>query len=278
MAGVACGNLGRLEESEDHHRRAYEAAVAEGVTGESGEILGSLADILRKRGKLGEAYEAAVKAAAVDPKAVRMSLAVQALVLKEWGRFDEALALMGRYDQAGKVVIPALERRLRAVRALDTARLEAECGRAEDAWFHIQEAIGELDNDAKLGLKCHAAKSLVLAARGLADESRQVADEAEARLPEFEADPSTGRGVLYDLGMAAGIRGDYEQGEDCWNRYLELHPDPVYQPTALCHRGECRFQQGDTSNAKADFRTAVAMNIDSHYAGLARRRLREMPL
>src|SRR5262249_40221630 len=34
MAGVACGNLGRLEESEDHCRRAYDAAAALGDNAE----------------------------------------------------------------------------------------------------------------------------------------------------------------------------------------------------------------------------------------------------
>jgi tetratricopeptide (TPR) repeat protein len=38
IAGVAYGNLGRLEESEDHHRRAYDVAAAEGDTSEMGQI------------------------------------------------------------------------------------------------------------------------------------------------------------------------------------------------------------------------------------------------
>ena len=57
--------------------------------------------------------------------------------------------------------------------------------------------------------------------------------------------------------------GDHEKGENCWNRYLELSPDPVYRPTALYFRGECRRQRGDTSDAEADFREAVAMDIDT---------------
>jgi tetratricopeptide (TPR) repeat protein len=278
MAGVACGNLGHLEESEDHYRRAYDVAAAEGDTGEMGQILGSLADLQRKRGKLVEANEACQKAAAVDRRAVRMAIAVQSQILREWGRFDEALGLLRRHDESPNLVIPAHERRIRAVRALDLSRIEAECGRADDAWGHIQEAISELGKDPKLGLKCDAAASWVYAASGLADDSRRVAGQAGARLPDFEQDPSTCRGVLYDLGMAAWTRGDHEEGEDCWSRDLGLSPDPVHRPTPLYFRGECRRHRGDTSGAYADFCEAVAMNTDTHYTRLARRRLAEVSL
>jgi tetratricopeptide (TPR) repeat protein len=278
MAGVACGNLGRLDESEDHIRRAYDVAASEGDSGEMGQILGSLANAQRKRGKLVEANEACQKAAAVDPKAIRMALAVQSQILRDWGRFDDAIAILSRADAAPGLVIPAHERRVRAVRALELSRIEAECGQAGVAFAHIQKARNELASDAKLGLKCDAAAAWILAALGQFDESRELADQVQTRLADFERDPSTCRGALFDLGMAACARGDHEEGERCWSRYLELSPDPVYQPTALYFRGECRRHRGDTSGAQDDFRQAVAMNIDSHYARLARGRLREISL
>ena len=154
MAGVACGNLGRLEEAEHHYRRAYDVAAAEDDAGEMGQILGSLASVQAKRGNLAEANEACIKAAAVDPKAIRMAVAVQSQILRGWGRFDEALELLGRHDGGPKLVIPAHEHRIQAVRALDVSRIEAECGRPDDAWAHIQQAIEVLGNDAKLGLYC----------------------------------------------------------------------------------------------------------------------------
>jgi tetratricopeptide (TPR) repeat protein len=208
-----------------------------------------------------------------------MAIAVQCQVLREWGRFDEAIELLGRYGSRGKtLVIPALERRLLAVCALDMARIEAECGRADDAWHHIQEALAELGNDAKLGLKCRAASSWVLAARGLDSDSQRISDEAEANLAEFVQDPGTCRGVLYDLGMAACTRHDHAKGEAYWSHYLALSPDPVYRPTALYFRGECRWQMGDTTSARDDYRAAVAMEIDTHYSRLARRRLGQISL
>ena len=277
MAGVACGNLGRLEESEEHYHRAYELAAIDDEKSEMAEVLANLADIQRKRGKLAEANEACLKASAVHSKADRMAIAVQSQILREWGRFGEALAMLARPDNSTKVVIPALERRLQDVRALEMSRIEAEWGKADDARHHIEEAISVLGNDAKLGLKCDAAMSWVLAVGGLAEDSRDVAAEVEARLPDFERDPSTSRGVLYDLGMAAcaattrrvKIAGAATSG---------FSPDPVYHPTALYFRGECRRHLGKASDARADYRAAVEKNLNTHYAGLARRRLGELPL
>jgi tetratricopeptide (TPR) repeat protein len=276
MASIALGNLGRLEESEDHCREAYEVAVAEGKPKAIGEILGSLADIQRKRGKLAEAYEASRKAAEVDPEAQRISIAVQAMVLAQWGRFDEALAMLRQHDKLSPFAIPANERKIRAASALDQSRIEAEAGKADEAWAHIQQAIAELGNDPKLGLKCDAVASWIFAARGLVDDSRHVAAQVEERLPDFEADPSTVRGALYDLGLAAWTRGDYQEGAECWDRYLELDPDPVYRPTAHYIRGECRRLKGNRLGAIADYREALELEIDTHHARLARARLAEL--
>ena len=188
MAAVACGNLGRLEESEQHYRQAYDGAASAKNTPEMAQILGSLADCLRKRGKLIEANQTCIKAAALDPKGRRMSLVVQSEILREWGRYDEALATLARHKDAGQIVIPDLERRFGAVVSLDTARVEAECGRADAAWSHIQEALAVLRDDAKLGFKCEAASCWVLAVRGLTDDSRRVSSELEKRLTDFERD------------------------------------------------------------------------------------------
>lgn len=278
MAGVACGHLGRLGDAEEYERCAYAVAEADGDAGEMAEILGSLAGIQLRRGRLAEANEACIRAAAVHPKGVRMATAVQSQVLREWGRYDDALAVLRRHDEAPGLVIPYYERRIQAVSALDQSRIEAECGRADDAWAHIQAARAELRDDAKLGLLCEGALAWVYAARGLPDESRQAADRAEAELGEFARDPKTCRGVLFDLGMAAWTRSDHEEGIDCWTRYLDLGPDPVYRATALYVRGECRRGLGDDPAATADFRAAVAEDLDTHYSRLARRRLVAAPL
>jgi tetratricopeptide (TPR) repeat protein len=276
LAALACGNLGRLEDSEKHYHQAYEVAAAEKSNAHMAEILGCLAECLRKRGSLAEANEACLKAFALQPKGVRMARAVQAQTFRDWGRFDSALAAIASLDDTRKLVIPQMERRIIAVRALDSARIETEAGRANEAWPRIQEALAELSGDAKLSLKCDAAASWVLAARGLADESRRLADMLPTRLATFDADPSTQRGVLYDLGMAAAARSDYQAGIDCWTRYLALSPDPVNRPTANYQRGECHHKLGQLAEAREDYRSAAAMNLDTHYSALARRRLADL--
>jgi tetratricopeptide (TPR) repeat protein len=276
MAGLACGQLGRLEESEHHYREVYAIAAAKKDTPKMAEFLAILAGCLRKRGKLVEANEACIQAAALDPKGVPMSFIIRSLILKEWGRFDDALAMLERYKDADPNVIPQLESRVSAALSLDTARLEVECGKVDAARAHLEEAFAELRDDARLGLLCGAAESWILAARDLTDESQRRASEIESRLTAFAGDPSTCRAVLFDLGMAANERGDYHAGIDCWTRYLTLSPDPVYHPTAHYHRGECRRQLGRLAEARDDYQTAVALNLDTHYSRLARRQLGEI--
>jgi tetratricopeptide (TPR) repeat protein len=278
MAGVACGDLGRLKESERHIRLAYEIAAIDNDRPAMAEILAQLAECLYRQGKLVEADEAVARAAAMDRRAERMSLAVGAVILAGRGRYDDALAAMERFREGRPFTIPRDERRIRAVCSLDRARVEAQCGRTEDAWRHIHEALAELGNDAKLGLKCETVLSWVLAVRGDAGESQRLAASLEPRLAAFERDPSTCRGALYNLGMAAGARGDHAAGIDCWTRYLALNPHRVYRPDGLYHRGECHRHLGHLDDARADYEAAVAMNIDSHFSRLARRRLGELAL
>jgi tetratricopeptide (TPR) repeat protein len=278
MAGLACSNLGRLEWSEQHYRRAYKAAVVENNRPAMASILGSLAGCLYKRGKLAEADEACIRAAAMDPKAARISLAIQLQILHARGRYDEALAAIARLQETSPFAIPRNERRVRAAHALDTARMEADCGRADEAWRHVHEALAELANDAKFGFKCQATLSWLHAARGDADESRRLAVSLEPRLAAFERDPGTCREVLYDLARAAAVRGDHSAGIAYWTRYLALCPHPVHRPDALYHRGECQRHLGQLDEARADYQAAVALDIDTHFFRLARRRLGELAL
>ncbi len=278
MAGVACGNMVRLEESEGHFRQAYDLAAAEDNTPAMAQNLASLSNCLFEQGRLVEANETALKAAALDPKAARVSLSVQAQVLSIRGRYEEALAVYGRKRECEPLVIPASQRRIQAVSALDIARVEAKCGRLDAAWRRLEEARPVLCEDAKLGLKCESASCWLLAARGLTEESQRLAARVEARIAAFQEDPGTCRGAIYNLGMAACTRGDHDAGVNYWSCYLELSPHPVYQPTAFYYRGECLSQLGRLAEARDNYQAAVAMNIDTHDARLARRRLAEVGL
>jgi tetratricopeptide (TPR) repeat protein len=278
MAGLACSNLGRLEEAEQHYRRAYDVAAALNNQPAMAGILASLANCLCMLGKLTEASEFCARATTMDPEGGRMAVSIQAVIFVSWGRYDDALAAMERFREAAPRFGPWGERRVGAVCSLDCARMEAGCGRPDDAWRHIHEALAQLRDDAKLGLLCQAALSRVHAARGDADESQRLAASLEPGLAAFERDPGTCRSVLYDLGRAACARGDHPAGIDCWTRYLALRPHPVYQPDALYHRGECYRHLGRLDEARADYQAAVNLDIASHFSRLALQRLGELAL
>jgi tetratricopeptide (TPR) repeat protein len=278
MAGLACGNLGRLEWSEQYYRRAYKVAAAEKNQPAMADILGSLAGCLYRRGKLAEADEACIRATAKDPETARVALAIQSQIHHARGRYDDALAAVARLREATPFAIPRNDRRVRAAYSLDAARMEADCGRTDDAWRHVREALAELGSDAKLGFRCQAALSWVHAVRGDAGESQRLAARLESELAAFENDPGTCRAVLYDLAMAAAARGDHSAGIACWTRYLTLRPHPVYRPGALYHRGECYRHLGRLDDARGDYQAAVALTIDTHFARLARQRLGEVAL
>src|SRR5262249_40355908 len=150
-----------------------------------------LADVRRKRGKLTEAYDACAKAAALVPGGVRQALAAQNTVLYAWGRFDEALDAIRRFRAAPGFALPSDERKGQAAAALDMGRVEAEVGRAAGAGEHVQEAVRELGDDAKLGFACDSVAAWVFPLRGLPDDSRRISAQVEARLPEFEQDRNT---------------------------------------------------------------------------------------
>jgi tetratricopeptide (TPR) repeat protein len=278
MAGQACSNLGRLEEAEQHYRAAYDVAAALNNQPDMAAILATLAGNLCKRGKLAEASEACARATAMDPEGGRLAVAIQAEIFVSRGRYEDALAAMARHREAAPRFNPRGERRLGAARSLDVARIEAVCGRADDAWRHIHEAVAELSGDPRLGFKCQSTLAWVHAVRGDASESQRLAARLEAELAARERDPGICRYVLYDLAMAAGARGDHAAGVDCWTRYLALQPHPVYQPDALYHRGECCRHLGRLDEARADYQAAVNMDIASHFSRLALQRLGELAL
>jgi tetratricopeptide (TPR) repeat protein len=277
IAALACAELGRLDKAEEHFRRAYEMAAAVSNQAEIGQLLSSLAAIQLRRGKLAEAERACSQIDSKDPIAARTAITVRAQVLKHRGRFDEAMALLVQAQEVGTLTNPEQRRRVDASQALITARVAAECGRADEAWELVQEAVSELGSDAKFGLLCDSAAAWILAVRGLPDDSRRISDQVETRLHEFTQDPTSTAKVLFDLGMAAGTRGDHSQAEAFWSRLLDLATDPIVRPVAFYRRGECWRQRGDVSKARADFRAAVATEIDIHYAQLAARRLKELP-
>jgi tetratricopeptide (TPR) repeat protein len=276
MAGAACSTLGRLDEAEEHGNVALAMARAKGDQAREAECLVQLANYQKLRGRFSEAYEASTSAAKLSPEAPRQAFMVQADILRAWGRFDEALDALRQARQTTPHGTPAGERRSQAICCLSIAWLEAHMGRTEDAWQHLSEAVTELGSDFKLGLWCDATAAWVFALRGDVDRSAQIAGEVEARLPELAQDRRAQLNALIHLARAAFARGDYAEGVGCWERALELNPDPIERVSVLYYLGECHEHLHDSRAAEAAYREAIAMEIDSHNAQLARQRLAEL--
>src|SRR5579883_748407 len=91
MAGVAYGNIGKLEDAERHKRRAYELATETGEPHQVARCLAQLADVQRMRGNLAEAKRGCLDAASMSPAETRQANAVLSSVLRLEGRFEESL-------------------------------------------------------------------------------------------------------------------------------------------------------------------------------------------
>jgi TolA-binding protein len=95
-------------------------------------------------------------------------------------------------------------------------------------------------------------------------------------LPELAQDRRTQLNALAFLGRAAFARGDCEGGAGCWERVIELKPNPIERVSALYYLGECHEHLHDSHAAQTAYREAIAMAIDSHNAHRARQQLAEM--
>lgn len=278
FAGLGYGNLGRLEEAEEHKKIAMELAMLAGNQDRAAECMVSLADIMRKRGKIVEAMEACDHAAGMSLKARRIARTTQAECLRAWGRFDEAKEVLAQAQCAPTLFIPSMERRSQAVLSLGKAWLEAENDDPEKALEHLEEASIELANDSKLSLWCDATTAWVYASMGRHEEAVETMEHVEARSAEFAADRSTCLGSLSSLGRAAYLLGDFELSKTYWQQYLELHPDPVWQPKGLYYLGECHLHLGDIASALSSFERAVEMGFDTEHVTRSQRRLQEQAL
>jgi tetratricopeptide (TPR) repeat protein len=276
MAGACCNDQGRLDQAEAHKRAALELAEAEGEPKAISDGLSDVADMLRKRGKLAEALPAAERAANAAPGDCRHAKMVQYEILKALGRFDEARATLEEAARAKGLQIPAMERRSQAVFDLSRAWLLVEMNQPEPARQHLRLAQHELHDDARLSLWCTSAEAWIAAVEGHEDEFVRLAQETESALVNSANDRNTLTGAFSSLGRGACVIGDWERGLRYWNRYFDAKPDPVNRPRGLFHQGLCLEGLGRESEARASWREAADMGIDTHYARLAASKLRTL--
>jgi tetratricopeptide (TPR) repeat protein len=275
MAGVACSNLGRLEDAQQHHQRSYELALRQGDSAKIVDCLATLAEVHRLRGELDSAEALCVKAESLAPATARAAIMVHAIVLKTRGQIDEAVARMRHASQVGGLAMASNEQRIQAALKLRIAIYRAELGRVDEAWEELSAASAEIGSDPKLTVPCEAAWSFLLALRS---DREAAVRRTELVLKAFDERPDD-RSIQLDcldlMGRATLAAGEVELAQRYWERYLAIPPPPVGRPTGHYHLGECRWRLNDPAGAELEFHRAATMGIDSQHARLAQARLRE---
>lgn len=272
-AGIGYSSQGRLEEAEQHLQEAFIEARRAGMTELAASILAQLAGIRMNRGRIAEAVEAAERAAGLSLKARRQARMVESECLRLWGRHAEARTANEQARRAPGHAVPAAERRSQAILLLGLAWIEAEAGEPGAALDALHRASADLQGDVKLELYCIATAGWLMALAGRPDEARAQIEEAARRTADFADDVKTRELCLAMAGRARLALGEPAFARDAWEEYLRLEPVPVSRPTAHYHLGECHAQLGDVEAARAAWRAAVDLGIDTHFARQAKRRL-----
>lgn len=272
-AAVGYSSQGRLEEAERHHQAAYETAIAADAKQNAARYLASLGGNQRRRGRLLECVQSCQQATELSRSAWRLAALSEAEAFKSMGRFDQARDALARAQRSEPLTIPAEERRSLGTLALGFALLESEAGQPDVAASRLLEARAGLAGDERLAVWCDTVHAWILAQQGKPAESAAVLAQAEARLASFASDHATWEIYAVMRARALTASGDYGTALGAWEAYLGGKIDPVDQPTALHHIGECYERLGDPNRARDAYRRACDLGIDSHDARLARRRL-----
>jgi tetratricopeptide (TPR) repeat protein len=276
LAGIACSNLGRLDEAHHHRQRAHEMAVKEGDPKRVSESLALLGDLQRLCGELDRAEALCLEAESLCPESARTAIVTHAMVLRARGQPAEALARLEQASRVGVLASSFHERRVQAALRTEMATYRAELGRLDEAWDDLCAATAELGQDPKLVLPCEAAWAWLLALRGEREASVQRSELVLHGLDEQPLDASTQLECLKRVGQAWMAIGDYPQAQACWERFLATTHPPIAEPVGRYYLGECRWNLGDPAGALEEFRRAMAPGIDSHHARLAEERTREL--
>jgi tetratricopeptide (TPR) repeat protein len=271
VAGMALGNLGRLDESEIHRRATLELVERSGKPAELAAALSQLAGLQRMRGQLAEAEELIARAEAIDAGTQIQTNWAELLRLQ--GRYEEALERLKKCAPDKPMIIPSSERRLRAVIQMEMSTSEAELGRWDEAEAHLLEAQPVLEPDPKHGLGWLASVARILAGKGERDDAFDAIARVEAMIPSFQDDPAARRRAFIKIGHAALLLEDHVRAEAYWNEVMALEPNPVEIPLTYYYQAKAQLGLGRPAAARELFQKAVAVGIDSYHARLAREAL-----
>jgi tetratricopeptide (TPR) repeat protein len=275
MAGVACGNLGDLENGITYSRTAAEIAEQAGDGPAAARAMGMVASYQKRSGRFDDCL-ATIRALSEQGRSSLTVQIVQAECCQELGRFDDAertLVAAWKCDELVRATIPQLAKRQAGVISLSTARLHVEQGRLSDAWDRLQDAIAAFRGDEKLTLWCEATGARLCALLGRRDDAAAKMAYVMERMPQFSSDRHGTLSCAWNLAMTTQALGDDGDALVRWDNYLALTPDPVALPRAYFHMGECHAALGHAQRAREYWTKSVDCGIPTYHAGLAREKL-----
>ncbi len=291
MAGYGYTDQGDLEEAERHFQEALRLSDWADNREEIANNLSILAGVQHKRGQFQEAIASCHQARKTFAGPVQLSYTIEKECLRDMGCFDEARAVMKQcrlvldYDQ------PHLKRRMLALSAFGSAVIEVRADQPDAALAFLEQARSGFEaetvssdtwppspqkGDDKMLLWCDATKSLALAQRGDAQESRRLHESVLLRLPALSGDRNSMSGVYNMLGSAAFALSDLAESKALFQQCLNYQFYPVGLASANHWLGETHLCLGETDAARDFFRQAVAPGIDSLDARRAQARLSEL--
>ncbi len=206
-------------------------------------------------------------------RAERDGLAVRYELLRTQGHFADALATLA---QIGALPAPSkkVEGRYAAALALSGAITHAESGasgsldQAQALLLDAQNAIGR---DPRLSVARLSVSLWVNALQGKRTAVAALLSQVEGQMPPFERDRETRLTCLVRVALAHLALGDGPRARVRLEEALEKgRLDPVSLPAAYFHVGESYRINGAKDTAAEWYRKAIALDIETHYARLAR--------
>ncbi len=185
---------------------------------------------------------------------------------------QEALDLLAPYLQAGAWADAATRAELLAL----AARAQMQAGRPRDAVAAVEQALGQLDAQAPLGLRLQLYETEVEALRGLLETPRALARQrevialVEARLGPAHARSQWSRMMLCGLLIGAGALGEADaEYAALWQTLGAVHDRDSLRGEALFGWGMVSFRRGEFVLARQRFGESRvlferAFGADSH--------------
>jgi len=273
MAAVGHGTQGHLQEALAHRQMAYDLALIEGDNEQIASQMVGLAIDRFKRGRLDESFALCERALGLNA-CNELALTQQADIRRVQGRIEEARQIhLQRLENFGG---DAAKARQHALALMGLAWLEADDGNAVLAWQHLQTARATFAKGTRIDAWCEVTSAWILALMGQNEDAHRVLERVEEIASKFSEDRETQLNACLFGGRAALVLKDFNRARELHERYIALHPTPVYEPTAYWGLGEALLGLGQREAAIEAYSRAANAGFQTRYTQAAQQRLREL--